>query len=245
MNWVDRWDSHVSHCVFHATSPPLRCCSLRHAGQLRWTASTSTIASHVFTLGWERRHHYLTWKQHRIVWSSLPRLSNEASFCVLSICQGLGGPTVQPGGQGMLSSPEGEVVGGMRSQPLVCSLCTYIISQGWVIFLRVCVLCPSIIGKSRPTLVFRCRQLLTLECSVSWVCVRQEWSFFQWKWVWYDSKDSQIYVALSMKTWKVIWRVGKNKSKNKNHHSLETSPVGAVVSWILFYNFLIFTLKVP
>lgn len=209
MNWVDWWDSHVSLCLW------------RHLPTfvvlLAETCGPVKVDSIPF-------HHCLPWF-HSGLGEKASLLDMEAAqdclvFSTQTLKRGIFLCTVHlpgpwwaySGGQGMLSSPEGEVVGGMRSQPLVCSLCTYIISQGWVIFLRVCVLCPSIIGKSRPTLVFRCRQLLTLECSVSWVCDRQEWSFFfHWKSVWCDSKDSQIYVALSMKTQKVIWRVGEKQ----------------------------------
>lgn len=239
MNWVDWWDSHVSLCLSRhlptfvvllaETRGPVKVDSIPFHHCLPWFHSG--LGEKASLLDMEAAQDCLVF--------STQTLKRGIFLCTVH----LPGPWwAYSGGQGMLSSPEGEVVGGMRSQPLVCSLCTYIISQGWVIFLRVCVLCPSIIGKSRPTLVFRCRQLLTLECSVSWVCDRQEWSFF--------FTESQFDATLrTLKfMWHFPWRLEKlfeGLEKNKNHHSLETSPVGAVVSWILFYNFLIFALKVP
>lgn len=102
-----------------------------------------TIAFRAFTPGWERRHHYFTWKQCRIVWSPLPRFSNEAH---LPRPWWAYSAAWRPGGAGF---PEGEVVGVMRNQPLVCSCVPTSqakdepLSSGSVFSVRVLLVNPS------------------------------------------------------------------------------------------------------
>lgn len=115
------------------------------------------------------------WKQRRIFWSFLPtnhhghhmelslallgmdftwimyKLSNKPSFCVLLICPRpwwAYSAAWRPEDAGFLWRWSGWDT--WRINLGVCSLWTYIPSQGWVTFHGVCVLCPSMIGNPDP-----------------------------------------------------------------------------------------------
>lgn len=201
MNWVDWWDFHVSLC--------LSCHLPTFAVLLAETCGPVKVDSIPF-------HHCLPWF-HSGLGEKASLLDMEAAqdclvFSTQTLKRGLFLCTVhlpRPWWAYSAAWRPGDAEfpwrwsGGRHEESTsCCSLCTYIISQGWIIFLRVYVLCPSIIGKSRPTLVFRCRELLTLECSVSWVCDRQEWSFFT---------ESQFDATLRTLTfmWHFPWRLEK------------------------------------